>query len=399
MFNEKWAIVAPSEEKARIIMDYIIEHVFDHSWLVKKLDYNGTKEQLMQHKSKSRLTFRGAGEIRVYSADATNTQKTTKALMGFGSPNIVLDESPQTSDDLYATIKRMLGGTKDNFLLEIGNPFNRKHFYRMWISKLYRRIFLDAEAALLEGRYTRDYLDEMKDEAFYDVLYDCHFPDEDTAPDGYRALVSSSHIDNAFIDNELPLGHKEGGALLDKPILGIDPNHGGSNFTVMVIRYPFTGFAKVVLKKQYKESGNITEEIIADAIKIIEEYDVGDWDTGVDAGGVGAGVADGLERKGYYVTGVMFGQEPQNKKRYANAKAELFMRLRKWVISDNGKLLKHDGFLELKEINYKQNSSSKVQMESKQELSKRGVASPDVADALALTFIETRADDDEQFSI
>ena len=187
--------------------------------------------------------------------------------------------------------------------------------------------------------------------------------------------------------------------MLDKPILGIDPNHGGSNFTVMVIRYPFTGFAKVVLKKQYKESGNITEEIIADAIKIIEEYDVGDWDTGVDAGGVGAGVADGLERKGYYVTGVMFGQEPQNKKRYANAKAELFMRLRKWVISDNGKLLKHDGFLELKEINYKQNSSSKVQMESKQELSKRGVASPDVADALALTFIETRADDDEQFSI
>ena len=343
----------------------------------------------MQHRSKSRLTFRGAGEIRVYSADATNTQKTTKALMGFGSPNIVLDESPQTSDDLYATIKRMLGGTTDNFLLEIGNPFNRKHFYRMWISKLYKRIFLDAEAALLEGRYTRDYLDEMKDEAFYDVLYECHFPDEDTAPDGYRALLGTSHIDNALIDHELPLGHTADGKLIDKPILGIDPNHGGSNYTVMVIRYPFTGFAKVVLRKQYKESGNITEEIIADAIKIIEEYGVGDWRTGGDAGGVGAGVMDGLERKGYYVTSVMFGQKADDTTRYANAKAEMFMRLRKWIIAENGKLLKHDGFLELKEINYKENSSSKVQMESKEELSKRGIASPDVADALALTFINT----------
>ena len=397
---EKWAIVAPTEDKGRIIMDYIIEHIFDHSWLIKKLDYSGTKEQLMQHKAKDRLTFRGAGEIRVFSADASNTQAVKKALMGYGSPNIVLDESPQLPDDLYATVKRMLGGTKDNFLLEIGNPFYRNHFWRMWLNKRYVRVWVDVWQALKEGRYTEDYIAEMKDEAFFDVLYECKFPEADDAPAGYRTLLGLSHIENAFIANELPLGHKENGKLLDKPILGIDPNHGGSNFTVMVIRYPFTGFAKVVLKKQYKESGNVTEDIIADAIKIIEEYDIADWRTGVDAGGVGAGVADGLERKGYYVTSVLFGQKPDNTSRYANAKAELYMRLRKWLIGDNGKLLKHDGFLELKDINYKENSTSKVQMESKQELAKRGIASPDTPDALALTFIEARADDDdEEFSI
>ena len=400
IFNEKWAIVAPTEDKARIIMDYIIEHTFDHSWLTKKLDYNGTKEQLLQHRSKSRITFRGAGEIRVYSADATNTQKTTKALMGYGSANIVLDESPQTGDELYATVKRMLGGTIDNFLLEIGNPFNRKHFYRMWISKRYRRIFLDAETALLEGRYTREYLDEMKDEAFYDVLYDCHFPDDDLAPEGYRRLLADSMIANSIIPNELPLGHEDGGKLIDKPILGIDPNHGGSNFTVMVLRFPLTGFAKVALHKQYKDSSNITEEIVADAIQIIDEWDVGDYRTVVDAGGVGAGVADGLERKGYAIEQVMFGQKPENTIRYANAKAELYWRLRKWIIAENGKLLDNDGFLELKEINYKENTSSKVLMESKEELSKRGVASPDTPDALALTFITTsNIVDDDSYDI
>lgn len=381
-------------------MDYIIEHIFDHSWLINKLNYNGTKEKLLQERSKTRLTFRGAGEIRVYTGDARNTQQTKKALMGFGSPNIVLDESPQMPDDLYATVKRMLGGTKDNFLLEIGNPFNRLHFYRMWMNKRYVRVFVDYVQALKEGRFTEDFIDEMKDEAFFDVLYECHFPDEDEAPEGYRSLLGMSHIENAFIENELPLGHKDDHSLIDKPILGIDPNHGGSNFTVMVLRYPLTGFAKIVLRKQYKESGNITEDIVADAIKLIEEYDVGDYRTGVDGGGVGAGVADGLERKGYAVETVLFGQKPENTIRYANAKAELYMRLRKWIVGDNGKLLKDNGFLELKEINYKENTTSKVQMESKKELSDRGVASPDIADALALTFINTsNIVEDDDFAI
>lgn len=392
-FKEKWAIIAPTEDKARIIMDYIIEHIFDDEMLIELLDYHGTKEQLMQERSKTRLTFNGYGEVRVYTADAQNTQKVKKALAGFGAPNVILDESCLINDEIYSMVKRMVGGSEgteqSTFLLEISNPFYRNHFWRTWVGERYMKIFLDVYGARVEGRYSDDYIDEMKDEAFFDVLYECHFPEEDDAPSGFRSLLGLSHIENAFILNELPLGHKENGDLIDKPILGIDPNHGGANSTVMMIRYPFTGFAKIVLKKRYAESGNITEDIIADAIKIIEEYDIGDYRTGVDGGGVGAGVADGLERKGYAVETVLFGQKPENSVRYANAKAELYMRLRKWIIGDNGKLLKNDGFLELKEINYKENATSKVQMESKPELAKRGVASPDVADALALTFINT----------
>jgi len=395
--KEKWAIIAPTEEKGRIIMDYIIEHIFDDKWLIKKLDYNGTKEKLLQERSKTRITFKGAGEIRVYTADANNMKKVEKALTGFGAPNLIIDESAILPNKVYAMIKRMAGGTKNNFILEIGNPFFGNHFKRMWVGKRYVKVFLDVYMALKEGRYTQDYVDEMKDEEMFDVLYECHFPDDEKAPEGYRSLLASSHIDNAFIDNELPIGHKDNGDVIDKPLLGIDPSHGGANSTLMVLRYPLTGFAKVVLKKQYKDSGNVTEDIIADAIKIIEEYDVGDYRTAVDGGGVGAGVADGLERKGYAVETVLFGQKAENTTRYANAKAELFMRLRKWIISDNGKLVKDDGFLELKEINYKENTSSKVQMESKEELSKRGIASPDTADALALTMINTSTivDDEE----
>lgn len=410
--KEKWAIIAPTEEKGRIIMDYIIEHIFDDDWLIKKLDFNGTKEKLLQERSKTRITFKGAGEVRVYTADAANMKNVEKALTGFGAPNVIIDESAILPDKVYAMIKRMVGGTKDNFILEIGNPFFKNHFWRMWTGKRYIKVFVDAYQALAEGRYTQDFIDEMKEEAMFDVLYECRFPEDEQAPDGYRRLVSDTFIHNAMIKVDLPLGHKENGDLIDKPILGIDPNHGGANFTVMVVRFPLTGFAKVVLKKQYaEEKEDITGEIIADAEKIIEEYDIDDFRIVVDAGGVGAGVADGLTRKGYGVEAILFGQSPDTRitkskiksksvTRYANMKAMLYWRLRVWIRSDNGKLVENSGFYELKDINYKENTTSKVQMESKQELAKRGVASPDTPDALALTFVDVRSDDDsEGFSI
>lgn len=395
--NEKWAIIAPTEDKARIIMDYIIDHVFDDKLFMEKLEYSGTKEKLKQERSKTRITFRGGGEVRVYTANANNAQQVKKALMGFGSPNIVLDESSLIPDDLYSTIKRMLGGSKDNFLLEIGNPFFRNHFWRMWLSKRYVKVWIDVWVALKEGRYTQEYIEEMRDEAFFDVLYEDHFPEQSEAPEGYRPLLSWSMIENALIQNDLPLGHKENGELMDQPILGIDPNHGGSNYTSMTIRYPLTGFAKVVLYKRYEDSRNITAEIGNDAIKIMNDYGIGDYRVVVDAGGVGAGLADWFEERGYFIQAVLFGQKPDNTERYANKKAELYWELRKWVMAKNGKLVKHDGFLELKEINYKETSTSKLQMETKQELAKRGVASPDVADSLALTFenVSDIADDDD----
>jgi hypothetical protein len=392
--NEKWAIIAPTEDKARIIMDYIVEHIFDSSWLIKKLDYSGSKEKLKQEKSKNRLTFKGGGEVRIYTANANNAQQVKKALMGFGSPNIVLDESSLIPDDLYSTVKRMLGGSEGTeggtCLVEIGNPFFRNHFWRMWNSKRFVRVFVDYLMALKEGRYTEEYIAEMKDEAFFDVLYGCHFPEQTQAPEGYRSLLSLSMIDNALIDNDLPLGHKDNGELIDSPILGVDPNHGGSNYTSMTLRYPFTGFAKVVLYKRYEDSRNVTAEIGNDIIKMINDHNIGDYRVGLDAGGVGAGLADWLEERGYYITPVLFGQKADNTERYANKKAELFWELRKWVMAQNGKLIKHDGFLELKEINYKETSTSKLQMESKEELLKRNIASPDVADSLALTFVTTR---------
>lgn len=403
--KEKWAIVAPSEEKARIIMDYIIDHIFDDKRFVNQLEYTDTKEKLKRERSKTRITFRDGGEVRVYTGNAGNSQETRKALMGFGAPNVILDESALISDDLYATVKRMIGGTKDNFLLEIGNPFYRNHFFRTWFGDRYMKIYVNDQQALAEGRYTQDYLDEMADEAFYDVLYQCIFPAEnEVLANGYRRLMTDIIVDNAYIDalphietkkddQGQPLKNRWGFEIVDDlPLIGIDVSGTGANETKLVVRFPkynFSYVAKTLTTEDLEE--------VADAVEdTAHQWNVGDYRIIIDAGGVGHGLPAIMQRRGFLVKAVLFG-EAAPEKTFLNIRAWMHWEMRKWLKHDGGKLVRDIGFEELKLIYYKRNASDRTQIESKDAMMKRNaqsgskVESPDTSDALALTFVDTSA--------
>lgn len=379
--REKWMIVAPTKKKGEIIMSYIIKHIFDHNLFKEKLVFDEPMEKMLQHRSKEHLTFSTGFEIMVLSADARNRQRTTEVLMGFGAPNVIIDESALIEDDLYATIKRMLGGHKDNFLLEIGNPFTRDHFLRTWLSPRYKTVWVDAIRALSEGRYTQDFLDEMQDEAFYDVLYQCLFPEGDEIrSDGYRRLVVDALISNSWVESEPPIVED------DKPVLGVDVAAGGENKTVFVLRYPKSGFAKVLEKNGDDDLDNQADRIIA----YKRQYNIGDYRIVIDDGGVGHGLGDILKNKhDLLFKRVLSGETASENNRYANVRAELWWRVRKWLKQENGRLLRDDGFDELGIIYYKQNASDKLQIEPKQKLRERGILSPDTGDALMLTFVDT----------
>lgn len=403
--KENWAIIAPSEEKARIIMDYIIDHIFDDPLFSEQLEFHGTKEKLKQERSKVRITFREGGEVRVYSGNASNTKATKSALMGFGAQNIILDESALISDDLYSTVKRMVGGSEGTeggtFLLEIGNPFYRNHFHRTWFGERYMKIFVDYEMALAEGRYTRDYIDEMREEAFFDVLYECLFPDaNEVLASGYRRLISDDNIQ--LVENlpemeyELdqegnPIKNKWGFKIVkDKPVLGIDVSGSGSNKTKLVVRFPRYNVAYVARTLTTED----LEEVADAAVDVIHEWNIGDYRIVIDAGGVGWGLPAIMRKRGYLVKAVMFG-EKSPEKTFINIRAYMYWQLRKWLKQDGGKLVTDSGFNELKMIYYKRNSSDRTQIEPKEDMVKREakegntVDSPDTADALVLTFVDT----------
>lgn len=415
---EKWAIVAPTEDKARIIMDYIIDAIFDDPMISRKLEYNGSKENLKKERSKTRITFRGGGEIRVFSGNASNTKAVKSALMGFGAPNIILDEAGQISDELYSTVKRMTAGSEGTpegtFLLEIGNPVYRNHFHRTWYGERYMKIYLNAEMALAEGRYTRDFLSEAMDEAGYEWMYACLFPNaQEILANGYRRLISDLVIEDALDDKWPELVYKLDGdgnrkqnrwgfdILDDQPVLGIDPAGTGSNKCKFVIRLPKHGVAKVV-----RTSDSDDLEVLADiAEELIREWSVEDFRTVIDAGGVGHGLPAIMKARGYLVKAILFGEMSVKNssgetifevpKAFLNIRAWMYWEARTWLMRAGGKLLRDPGFLELKLINYRQNNSLRTQIEPKQEMIKRmsaegtKVESPDTADAFVLTFVDT----------
>jgi len=109
----------------------------------------------------------------------------------------------------------------------------------------------------------------------------------------------------------------------------------------------------------------------------------------IDCIGIGAGIVDRLLELGYEcVEGVNVARSANDKDKFKNLRAELWHDTREWLsqempvqIPDSDELLG-----DLTSLGYKFDSSGRLQIESKDELRKRGMKSPDTADALALTF-------------
>lgn len=113
----------------------------------------------------------------------------------------------------------------------------------------------------------------------------------------------------------------------------------------------------------------------------------------VDGGGVGGGVVDRLRQLKLEVVEVQFGGKADDPKKYANKRAEMWGRMREWMAT--GCLKKDERMAtDLTGVEYGFTKSDQILLESKESMKKRGLASPDDGDALALTFAYP-VDDDE----
>ena len=114
----------------------------------------------------------------------------------------------------------------------------------------------------------------------------------------------------------------------------------------------------------------------------------------VDSGGVGGGVVDRLAQLNIPVTDVDFSRKAKGYLgppgvAYANHRAEIWGTMRDWL--KRGALPHVDGYDLLEELtapSYFLTAKEAIQLESKVEMRRRGVASPNIADALATTFSE-----------
>lgn len=111
----------------------------------------------------------------------------------------------------------------------------------------------------------------------------------------------------------------------------------------------------------------------------------------VDVTGMGWGVYDRLRQlvNPDILYPVQVGEAAIEPKRFFNRRAEIWWRMKEWV--DEGAMLENDPEMESDLIGpeYGYAERERVQLEKKEDMKKRGLASPDAGDALALTFTTT----------
>ncbi len=107
----------------------------------------------------------------------------------------------------------------------------------------------------------------------------------------------------------------------------------------------------------------------------------------VDSIGLGGGVADRLRELGFNVRDVNVSESNALNQQAYRLRDELWIAAKDWLETRAVKLPKDDDLrAELIAPSYAFASNGKIKVESKSELKKRGMRSPDLADALCLTF-------------
>jgi len=180
--------------------------------------------------------------------------------------------------------------------------------------------------------------------------------------------------------------------VFDEKVIGVDVARFGDDKSVIYFRHGRDGAPL----KYERHSGIDTMMLAAKVAAWIDR-----WNPDavfVDDGGVGGGVVDRLRQLGFRVTGVNFGGRSDSQRsgeRAANKRSEMWLNARSWLAT--GSLPKDDLLAaELTGPMYRYDANNAIVLEKKEDMKKRGIPSPDVADAFALTFaypVQGKADD------
>lgn len=363
--GELISIPAPSEDKARIIMRYYLQHLGDHPLFTAQLEKGDKIDKLLMETTKDRLILRNRGGVFILSVQAHNSQKGFEAAMGEGSKYVIQDESSLIPDAIESTIFRMIAGKKDAMYVKIGNPFYRNHFYKSSQDPRYLQVFIDFKQGLKEGRYNYDFIEEARGKPNFDILFACKFPDEAAmTADGYLRLITDTELERVIVEPTEHTGFN---------ILGIDPAAGGDNST-MVLKS--ANLQEVLFDQKLNDVMDLCG-VAADIVRRDNVHMVI-----VDKTGIGQGVYDRLKQMDIAVQGISFGEKAEDEM-FQNLKAELYWKQRKWMLS-GGRLIKYKGWQEFMTIRYK-NRLGKIMIQPKEELLKEGIQSPNCVDAAVLT--------------
>lgn len=324
-----------------------------------------------------RIALKGAPESSFASARTSSSDR-PEALAGIHSEHVLLiiDEASAVPEAVYEAAAGSMSGHSACTIL-IGNPTrNSGMFY-----KTHHELASDWDtmhvSCVDNALVAADFVDQIR--ATYGeesnayrirVLGEFAVADDDT-------LIAAEIVDSAMTRDV-------SGTEQDVMVYGVDVARFGSDRSALCKRR-----GNVVI--EVKSWGGLDLMQLVGAIVNEANIDRPD-EICVDTIGLGSGVADRLREMGYNVRDVNVAETSAMNPNANRLRDELWLSVRDWL-STRGVKIPNDASLrhELVAPRYTFTSTGKIVVESKDLMRKRGMRSPDLADALCLTFAGTAA--------
>ena len=284
---------------------------------------------------------------------------------------VIFDEASGIDDAIWAvTAGFFTENTPNRFWFAFSNPRrNTGYFYETFHSK---RDFWNTK--VVDARTV-----EGTDKQVYQQIIDEYGPDSAQAhvevygqfpSAGDDQFIGANTVDEAmkrvkYQDMSAPI------------VIGVDPARFGADATVIAVRQG-RDIVKII-----RHRGDDTMTVVGYVIEAIEEFKP--TLVVIDEGGLGAGIVDRLKEQRYKITGVNFGNKAKNPIMYGNMRAQMWGDMREWLKTAS---IPNDRFLKTDLISpmMKPDSRGTIFLESKKDMKARGLASPDAADAICVTF-------------
>lgn len=308
-----------------------------------------------------------------FAVARTSRPENPEALQGFHSENILflIDEASGVAEKVFEVAEGALS-TEGAFVVMAANPTREDGYFHASHHKMRDRwaaLHWDGE---LSPMVSKQYIDDMRlkygvDSPIYQVRVKGNFA---TAADGVIPLFLCEEARNRQV------------SAIGEVVWGLDVARFGDDSTALAKRK-----GNVQLEPTREWFGKDTMQT-AGIIKM--EYDaahVKPVSINVDVIGIGAGVVDRLQELGLPVRGVNVAESASVSELYARQRDELWFKGREWLAARDCQLAEDDALIaELTTAKYSVLSTGKIKVEGKDEMKKRGISSPNRADAWLLTF-------------
>ena len=369
--NGRYFYVAPFLKQAEMLVwDYFKRFTAP---LAAMPTASGQIKNLLQiNEAKLSLRLPNGAVVRVLGADNPD------AMRGTYADGIVLDEYAQIKPNVFNEIIRPMLTSRKGWCVFLGTPKGQDQFYDVYCHAA-KEFAANPHGEWWAGMYRADQTGIIAQDELARIQTETP---ENLFRQEYLCDFTASRTD-VLIPIDLVLAaqkrfYNEYELRGAPKILGVDPARFGDDRSVIIRRQGLQAFAPRVLAKldNVQLAGLVAQEI----------KDFRPDGVFVDAG-QGAGVIDVLRSLGYEVTEVPFGGAPLQAGRYRNKRAELWGEMAEWI-RHGGALPEQETTLanELASAVYDFDEAGKMRLEAKDKIKARLGKSPDLADALALTF-------------